>query len=151
MTASSHQNLTPDACTHRPPCCKCRSIKAAAAHRHVRKHSSSTLFRSNPPLNSSIMSKSQIQPSIHYWGTPVVLITTTNEDGSSNIGPMSSAWWLGGRCMLGLEHNSKTTENLRRTKQCTLNLASDDMLEHVNALARTTGSDPVPDFKIALG
>ena len=53
--------------------------------------------------------------------------------------------------MIGLEHNSKTTINLRRTKHCTLNLPSDDMIQQVNALARTTGSEPVPDFKIALG
>lgn len=32
-----------------------------------------------------------------------------------------------------------------------LNLPSDDMLQQVNAIARTTGSDPMPDFKVMLG
>ena len=32
-----------------------------------------------------------------YFGTPVVLITTRNEDGTPNIAPMSSAWWQIGR------------------------------------------------------
>ncbi|MEA2222773.1 MAG: hypothetical protein QOH83_1149 [Solirubrobacteraceae bacterium] len=41
-------------------------------------------------------------PPILYFGTPVVLISTENEDGSPNLAPMSSAWWLGRRCMLGL-------------------------------------------------
>ena len=34
-----------------------------------------------------------IEPAILYFGTPVVLISTLNEDGSPNLAPMSSAWW----------------------------------------------------------
>ncbi|KAK0261318.1 hypothetical protein LTR48_004641 [Friedmanniomyces endolithicus] len=94
---------------------------------------------------------STISPAIYYWGTPVVLVTTTNEDGTPNIGPISSAFWLGNRCMLGLESNSQTTINMLRTKQCVLNLPSDDMIATVNALARTTGTIIVPDIKISLG
>jgi flavin reductase (DIM6/NTAB) family NADH-FMN oxidoreductase RutF len=84
------------------------------------------------------------QPAILYFGTPVVLISTLNEDGSANLAPMSSAWWLGQRCVLGLAVASKTTENLRRTGECVLNLPSADMAAQVDRLARTTGSDPVP-------
>ncbi|OGM50090.1 hypothetical protein ABOM_001255 [Aspergillus bombycis] len=91
----------------------------------------------------SIPPSETISPPIFYWGTPVVLITTENEDGTSNIAPMSSAWWLGNRCMLGLGAISQTTINLIRTKQCVLNLASDNMAAAVNALARTTGSKEV--------
>ena len=40
------------------------------------------------------------QPAILYFGTPVVLISTMNEDESFNLAPMSSAWWLGQRCVL---------------------------------------------------
>ncbi len=36
-----------------------------------------------------------IDPSILYFGTPVVLVSSLNEDGSPNVAPMSSAWWLG--------------------------------------------------------
>ena len=84
-----------------------------------------------------------ISPAIFYWGTPVVCITTTNEDGTFNVAPMSSAWWLGNRCVLGLAVVSQTTINLLRTKQCVLNLPSDDMIDAVNKLARTTGSADV--------
>lgn len=84
-----------------------------------------------------------ISPPIYYWGTPVVLITTENEDGTFNIAPMSSAWWLGNRCMLGLGKDSQTTINLIRTKQCVLNMADDTMTAAVNALALTTGSKKV--------
>ncbi|KAI0205265.1 hypothetical protein F4808DRAFT_411093 [Astrocystis sublimbata] len=90
-----------------------------------------------------------ISPAILYWGTPVVLITSENEDGSSNISPMSSAWWLGHSCMLGLDASSKTTENILRTNECVLNLPSDSMAGYVNKLACTTGSNPVPGSKIS--
>lgn len=92
-----------------------------------------------------------ILPAILYWGTPVVLITTMNPDDTPNIQPMSSAFWLGYGAMLGLGCQSKTTENLLRTKQCVLNLASDSMAGAVNSLARTTGSNPVPESKLRRG
>jgi flavin reductase (DIM6/NTAB) family NADH-FMN oxidoreductase RutF len=91
------------------------------------------------------------QPAILYFGTPVVLISTVNEDGSFNLAPMSSAWWLGQRCMLGLATVSKTTHNMIRTGECVLNLPSADMANAVNRIARTTGSDPVPEVKRRRG
>jgi flavin reductase (DIM6/NTAB) family NADH-FMN oxidoreductase RutF len=89
-----------------------------------------------------------IEPAILYFGTPVVLIGSSNEDGSPNLAPMSSAWWVGWRCMLGLASNSKSTENMIRTGECVLNLPSADLVDAVNSLARTTGSNPVPAGKI---
>jgi flavin reductase (DIM6/NTAB) family NADH-FMN oxidoreductase RutF len=50
------------------------------------------------------------EPAILYFGTPVVLISSANEDGSSNLAPMSSAFWLGWRCVLGLSAISKTPQ-----------------------------------------
>jgi flavin reductase (DIM6/NTAB) family NADH-FMN oxidoreductase RutF len=86
------------------------------------------------------------QPAILYFGTPVVLITV-NEDGTADLAPMSSAWWLGQRCVLGLATVSKTTQNLLRTGECVLNLPSDAMAAEGDRIARTTGSDPVPEGK----
>jgi len=91
------------------------------------------------------------EPNILYFGTPVVLISSLNEDGSANLAPMSSAFWLGWRCILGLGTASKTTQNLRRTGECVLNLPSVDEVDAVNRLARTTGSNPVPEAKIRRG
>ncbi|MBB3291278.1 MULTISPECIES: hypothetical protein [unclassified Rhizobium] len=34
----------------------------------------------------------EIQPSVLYVGTPIVLITSLNPDGTTNISPMSSVW-----------------------------------------------------------
>ena len=64
-----------------------------------------------------------------------------------NLAPMSSAWWVGWRCMLGLAPNSKTTENIIRSGECVLNLPSADLVGAVDRLARTTGSEPVPPGK----
>ncbi|RDW85885.1 hypothetical protein BP5796_04210 [Coleophoma crateriformis] len=97
------------------------------------------------------MPHSPINPAILYWGTPVVLITTTNEDSTSNISPISSAFWLGDHCMLGLAAYSQTVINLQRTKQCVLNLPSDDMTAAINALACTTGTKDVPSGKAQRG
>jgi flavin reductase (DIM6/NTAB) family NADH-FMN oxidoreductase RutF len=91
------------------------------------------------------------EPPILYLGTPVVLISTVNEDGSYNLAPMSSAFWLGWRCVLALAAASKTTENLIRARQCVMNLPSEAMVAAVNRLALTTGTDPVPPGKVARG
>lgn len=91
------------------------------------------------------------EPAILYFGTPVVLISTMNENGTYNLAPMSSIFWLGWRCMLGLSALSKTTDNIRRTRQCVLNLPSVHQVEAVNLLARTTGTDPVPAGKQQKG
>ena len=93
----------------------------------------------------------KIEPPILYFGTPVVLIGTVNADGSRNLAPMSSAFWLGWRCILGLGAASKTTENLLRTGECTLNLPSVDQVAAVDRLALTTGTDPVPAAKNQRG
>lgn len=92
-----------------------------------------------------------IEPAINYWGTPVVLISTLNEDNSTNLAPMSSAWWLGWSCMLGLDASSKTTENLRRSGQCVLNLAGVHNAAEVDRLAMLTGTARVPLHKKLLG
>ncbi len=93
----------------------------------------------------------KIEPKILYFGTPVVLITTTNEDDSANLAPMSSAWRLDRSCMLGLGTRSQSFENLRRTGECVLNLPSSEMVSTVDRLALTTGKNPVPEYKAKMG
>jgi flavin reductase (DIM6/NTAB) family NADH-FMN oxidoreductase RutF len=90
-------------------------------------------------------------PSILYFGTPVVLISTLNSDGTYNLAPISSIFWLGYRCMIGISAQSKTTENILRTRECVLNLPSVDEVANVNSLALTTGSNPVPPGKLQKG
>jgi flavin reductase (DIM6/NTAB) family NADH-FMN oxidoreductase RutF len=90
-------------------------------------------------------------PAILYFGTPVVLVSSLNPDGSANLAPMSSAWWLGWRCMLGFGARSATPQNILRTGECVLNLPSAAMACTVDRLALTTASDPVPEPKQKRG
>jgi flavin reductase (DIM6/NTAB) family NADH-FMN oxidoreductase RutF len=90
-------------------------------------------------------------PAILYFGTPVVLISTLNPDGTPNLAPMSSAWWLGHHAMLGLSSVSQTTLNLLREGECVLNLPSAEMVANVDRIAKTTGTDPDPERKLARG
>jgi flavin reductase (DIM6/NTAB) family NADH-FMN oxidoreductase RutF len=90
-------------------------------------------------------------PAILYFGTPVVLVSTSNEDGTANLAPISSAWWLGRQCVLGFGAASHTPRNLRRTGQCVLNLPSVEQVGAVDRLALLTGSDPPPPHKLARG
>jgi len=92
-----------------------------------------------------------IEPTILYFGTPVALISTLNPDGSPNLAPMSSVWWLGWSCMLGLGQMGQTSDNLIRTRECVINLPSEELVGHVDRLALTTGKNPVPEKKRKWG
>jgi flavin reductase (DIM6/NTAB) family NADH-FMN oxidoreductase RutF len=92
-----------------------------------------------------------IDPSILYFGTPVVLVSTKNEDGTDNLAPISSIFWLGWRAVIGISAFSKTTENIIRTGECVLNLPGVHEVGAVNRLALTTGSNPVPEGKRQKG
>ena len=91
----------------------------------------------------------EIQPKILYFGTPVVLVSTLNEDGSPNLAPMSSCWTLGWTAVLGLTLVGKTVENLCRGMECVLNVAGPDLWKAVERLAPLTGKFPVPETKAA--
>ena len=97
------------------------------------------------------MTHLSVEPAILYLGTPVVLVSSINEDGSPNLAPMSSAFWLGWRGMLGFEAVSKTPHNIVRTGERVLNLPSMDQVDAINRLPRLTGSNPVPAGKALRG
>ncbi|MCP1309258.1 flavin reductase family protein [Paenibacillus tyrfis] len=92
-----------------------------------------------------------IEPKILYFGTSVVLISTINEDGTPNLAPMSSAWWLNQSCMLGLSSKSQTVQNLIREHECVLNLPSIDLIPAIDRLTLLTGRNPVPESKAMRG
>ncbi|RKR90518.1 flavin reductase (DIM6/NTAB) family NADH-FMN oxidoreductase RutF [Micromonospora pisi] len=86
-----------------------------------------------------------------YFGTPVVLISSRNPDGSTNLAPISSAWWLDQSAMLGLGNSGQTTANLLRERECVLNLPSSSMVDAVDRIALTTGRAAVPVHKREQG
>ncbi|WP_044639824.1 flavin reductase family protein [Risungbinella massiliensis] len=96
--------------------------------------------------------KSQIiKPKILYYGTPVILLTTLNEDQTSNITPISSSWALGDNIILGIGLGGKAIENIQREQECVLNIPDASLWENVEKLAPYTGKTPVPEYKKRLG
>lgn len=90
-------------------------------------------------------------PSILYFGTPVALISTKNPNNTDNLAPISSIFWLGWRCIVGLGASSQTAKNLMVRKEAVVNLPSVNQVEAVNLLAKTTGTNPVPQTKMLKG
>lgn len=92
-----------------------------------------------------------ITPKILYYGTPVVLLTTLNEDGTVNISPISSSWALGDCIVLGIGLGGKAIENVEKLPECVINIPCPSLWESVEQLAPYTGKDPVPENKKKYG
>ncbi|MBZ4417917.1 flavin reductase family protein [Myxococcus sp. RHSTA-1-4] len=92
-----------------------------------------------------------IAPRILYFGTPVVLLSTVQPDGSPNLSPLSSAWALDDRLVLGMGRLGQGLANLERTREAVVNLPSAALWPQVERLAPTTGRSPVPEVKRAMG
>ncbi len=95
--------------------------------------------------------KRVLNPKMLYFGTPVVLVSSLNSDGSTNVAPMSSAWWVGNTAMLGLSVNSHTVRNLAQRPLCVLNMVDATMVDAVDRLALLTGRPDVPEYKRSRG
>lgn len=99
----------------------------------------------------SIDVKRIVEPKILYFGTPVVLISSRNPDGTTNLGPMSSAWWLNYTAMLGMAVGSQTVQNLTERPDCVLNLVDPAMVAALDRIALLTGSQEMSEAKRARG
>ncbi|MFT4210753.1 MAG: flavin reductase family protein [Microbacterium sp.] len=88
-----------------------------------------------------------IRPSILYVGTPVMLIATRNPDGSANLAAASSYWALGRMLVIGLEADGQTAANVTAHPELTVSFPQPELWPAVEAIADTTGSDPVPAAK----
>lgn len=104
-----------------------------------------------PLLAASRAEHHVVDPAILYWGTPVVLLSTVNEDGSANLAPVSSAFWLGHTAVLGIGLASHSLANLQRTGEVTLCLPGADLVDAVDRLALTTGATRLSPFKARAG
>ena len=93
------------------------------------------------------LSFATITPNILYFGNPVAIVSSLNEDGSPNLAPISSFWALGWTMVLGLLQDTQTLDNFRRRPDCVVNLPSPEMWRSVELLAPLTGKNPVPAEK----
>ncbi|UFJ39281.1 flavin reductase family protein [Brevibacillus humidisoli] len=88
-----------------------------------------------------------IHPSILYYGTPVIMLSTANEDGTTNLSPLSSSWALGSCIVLGIGLGGKAIENLQHRPECVINVPHPGLWRAVESLAPLTGKSPVPEAK----
>lgn len=88
-----------------------------------------------------------IEPKILYFGNPVALISSLNEDGTTDLAPISSFWVLGWTAVLGLLTETKTADNVSARPECVVNIPSPDLWPKVEKLAPLTGKNPVPQLK----
>jgi len=95
--------------------------------------------------------KRTVEPKVLYFGTPVVLISSANPDGTTNLAPMSSAWWLGYTAMLGMGTSAQTVKNLTERPELVLNLVDPAMVAALDRIALLTGSAEMSDAKRARG
>ncbi|MBJ8028602.1 flavin reductase family protein [Bacillus cereus group sp. N21] len=93
----------------------------------------------------------EIQPKILYYGIPIYLLSTLNEDGTTNISPMSSSWALEKYMILGIGLGGKSVGNLERSRECVINFPSALQWKQVEKIAPYTGVEHVPVYKQEMG
>lgn len=89
----------------------------------------------------------RVEPRILYFGTPVALISTLNDDRTPNLAPISSVWALGMTIVLGFGATGQTARNLAKRPELVVNLLAADQWEYAERLAPLTGRNPVPEGK----
>ncbi|MCM3238316.1 flavin reductase family protein [Heyndrickxia sp. FSL K6-6286] len=102
-------------------------------------------------INKQLPKSRIIHPKILYYGTPVILMNTLNEDGSTNISPLSSSWALGDSLIIGISIEGKAFENLQKCSECVINIPHPELWKNVEALAPYTGKKDIPAEKKELG
>ncbi|TVZ90424.1 flavin reductase family protein [Streptomyces sp. BK340] len=99
------------------------------------------------PVQTGATTHLEIEPSILYFGTPVVLLSTQNQDGTFNLAPISSAWALGKTVVIGLGREGQTAYNLGSHPDLVISLPAPAQWPAVERLAPLTGRNPVPSSK----
>ena len=104
----------------------------------------------NSPSGPTVPASSPARAAVRcYFGTPVVLLTTSIPDGTRSLAPMSSARALGYAVVLGLAAPARRSQISSRLGECVINLPAAELWPHVERLAPLTGRDPVPESKQA--
>ncbi|VEG13805.1 flavin reductase family protein [Moraxella cuniculi] len=81
-----------------------------------------------------------INPKMFYYGFPVVLLTSVDNQGKTNISPISSSWCLGDNVVIGLGVQGKAYQNIQHCPEVVLNIASENLWQNVEKIAPFTGN-----------
>lgn len=91
----------------------------------------------------------QINPGAFYYGFPVILLSTADEQGKTNITPISSSWSLGDNVVIGLMMSSKAFENIQATGEVVLNIVPETLIEQIGRIEKLSGKTTANKFEIA--
>ena len=79
---------------------------------------------------------------------PVIMIATYNEDGSVDV--MNAAWGMASsmkELILNLDEDHKTVKNIKRTKACTISMATKDLMTESDYLGIVSGNNTKDKFE----
>ncbi|RKE22788.1 flavin reductase family protein [Streptomyces sp. TLI_171] len=97
-------------------------------------------------MRNDLLPHRVIEPQILYFGTPVVLLSTVNPDGTPNLAPISSAWALDRTVVLGLGAAGRTVQNLAARPELVVNVPGPGLWRQVERLGATTGRPDAAHF-----
>ncbi len=114
-------------------------------------------------MSSSSTSSHVVVEQLHLnFGSPTILLSTVNEDGTFHLSVTSDALFKGANAVVGLDGSSFTAANIRRTGECVINIAGEanalavqrlmdlSQLDQLPRLPRNDGSlPPRDDFDVA--
>lgn len=83
----------------------------------------------------------KINPGAFYYGFPVILLSTLNDNGTTNITPISSSWSLGEMVVIGIGTGTQAYENLKSHREAVLNIVSENLINHVDSIAKSSGKN----------
>ncbi|GJH40940.1 hypothetical protein RCZ04_14900 [Capnocytophaga sp. HP1101] len=88
-------------------------------------------------------------PNMFYYGFPVVLLTTTDKEGNTDITPITCNFTLMGDAGMALVKLNQAYDNVKAVPEAVFNLPTAQMWEKVEAIAPYTTKNPVPEQKAA--
>lgn len=96
--------------------------------------------------------KKNVKLSSFYYGFPVFLVTTTdNNNGNTNVCAASSSISLGDKIIIGISKGGKTHANLMAGSDVVINIPDPSLWQKVEAIGRLTGGDSLSEAQIKWG
>lgn len=96
--------------------------------------------------------KKDVKLSSFYYGFPVFLVTTTDENNEKvNVSAASSSISLGDKIIIGISKGGKTCANLLAGSDVVINIPTPSLWQKVEAIGRMTGGDTLSEAQIKWG
>lgn len=96
--------------------------------------------------------KKSIKINSFYYGFPVFLVTTVDENNkTSNVCAASSSISLGDKIIIGISKGSKTHRNLMAGSDAVINIPDHSLWQQVEAIGRLTGGDSLSENQLKWG